>query len=187
MKSYFFQPMIGLAWFSPDCKHFSKAKDGKPIEKSIRGLAWVAVRRAATVSPRVIILENVEEFQTWGPLTKDGRPKKGSTFRSFVRALNKHGYKVEWKELRACDYGAPTIRKRLFLIARRDGRPIRWSEPTHGAPKSTTVKSGKLKPWRTAAEIMDWSLETPSSSTEKTSIGKYIEKNRPWYSAVCYR
>lgn len=94
---------------------------------------------------------------------------------------------MEWKELRACDYGAPTIRKRLFLIARRDGRPIRWPEPTHGAPKSTTVKSGKLKPWRTAAEIMDWSLETPSSSTEKTSIGKYIEKNRPWYSAVCYR
>ncbi|XBW22778.1 DNA cytosine methyltransferase [Bacillus halotolerans] len=189
MKSYFFQPMIGLAWFSPDCKHFLKAKGGKPIEKSIRGLAWVAVRRAATVSPRVIILENVEEFQTWGLLLKTGDLRRAahSVLLSFVRALNKHGYKVEWKELRACDYGAPTIRKRLFLIARRDGRPIRWPEPTHGAQKSTAVKSVKLKPWRTAAEIMDWSLETPSSSTEKTSIGKYIEKNRPWYSAVCYR
>ncbi|WP_345805586.1 DNA cytosine methyltransferase [Bacillus subtilis] len=166
---------IGLAWFSPDCKHFSKAKGGKPVEKSIRGLAWVAVRWAATVSPRVIILENVEEFQTWGPLAKDGRPdpdKKGNTFRSFVRALNRHGYKVEWKELRACDYGAPTIRKRLFLIARRDGRPIRWPEPTHGDPKSTAVKSGKLKPWRTAAEIMDWSLETPSIFNRKKPLSE---------------
>ncbi|MBG9882817.1 DNA cytosine methyltransferase [Bacillus paralicheniformis] len=166
---------IGLAWFSPDCKHFSKAKGGKPVEKSIRGLAWVAVRWAATVSPRVIILENVEEFQTWGPLTKDGRPdpdKKGYTFRSFVRALNKHGYKVEWRELKACDYGAPTIRKRLFLIARRDGRPIIWPEPTHGDPKSTAVKSGKLRPWRTASEIMDWSLETPSIFDRKKPLSE---------------
>ncbi|MGG1738839.1 DNA cytosine methyltransferase [Bacillus velezensis] len=166
---------IGLAWFSPDCKHFSKAKGGKPVEKSIRGLAWVAVRWAATVSPRVIILENVEEFQTWGPLTKDGRPdpdKKGKTFRSFVRALNRHGYKVEWRELKACDYGAPTIRKRLFLIARRDGRPIVWPEPTHGDPKSAAVKSGKLKPWRTAAEIMDWSLETPSIFNRKKPLSE---------------
>lgn len=166
---------IGLAWFSPDCKHFSKAKGGKPVEKSIRGLAWVAVRWAATVSPRVIILENVEEFQTWGPLGKDGRPdpdKKGYTFRSFVRALNRHGYKVEWKELKACDYGAPTIRKRLFLIARRDGRPIIWPEPTHGDPKSAAVKSGKLKPWRTASEIMDWSLETPSIFNRKKPLSK---------------
>lgn len=166
---------IGLAWFSPDCKHFSKAKGGKPVEKSIRGLAWVAVRWAATVSPRVIILENVEEFQTWGPLTEDGKPdpaKKGKTFRSFVRALNRHGYKVEWRELKACDYGAPTIRKRLFLIARREGRPIIWPEPTHGDPKSAAVKTGKLKPWRTAAEIMDWSLETPSIFDRKKSLSE---------------
>lgn len=166
---------IGLAWFSPDCKHFSKAKGGKPVEKGIRGLAWVAVRWAATVSPRVIILENVEEFQTWGPLTEDGKPdpaKKGKTFRSFVRALNRHGYKVEWRELKACDYGAPTIRKRLFLIARRDGRPIVWPEPTHGDPKSAAVKSGKLKPWRTAAEIMDWSLETPSIFNRKKPLSE---------------
>ncbi|MEC5261821.1 DNA cytosine methyltransferase, partial [Bacillus amyloliquefaciens] len=128
-----------------------------------------------TVSPRVIILENVEEFKTWGPLGKDGRPdpdKKGYTFRSFVRALNRHGYKVEWKELKACDYGAPTIRKRLFLIARRDGRPIIWPEPTHGDPKSATVKSGKLKPWRTASEIMDWSLETPSIFNRKKPLSE---------------
>ncbi|MCY8284920.1 DNA cytosine methyltransferase [Bacillus inaquosorum] len=166
---------VGLAWFSPDCKHFSKAKGGKPVEKSIRGLAWVAVRWAATVSPRVIILENVEEFQTWGPLTKDGMPdpeKKGSTFRSFVRALQRHGYKVEWKELRACDYGAPTIRKRLFLIARRDGRPIVWPKPTHGDPKSMAVKKGMLKPWRTAADIMDWSLETPSIFNRKRPLSE---------------
>ncbi|TNU34026.1 DNA cytosine methyltransferase [Bacillus velezensis] len=166
---------IGLAWFSPDCKHFSKAKGGKPVEKGIRGLAWVAVRWAATVSPRVIILENVEEFQTWGPLTEDGKPdpaKKGKTFRSFVRALNRHGYKVEWRELKACDYGAPTIRKRLFLIARRDGRPIIWPEPTHGDPKSAAVKSGKLKPWRTASEIMDWSLETPSIFNRKKPLSE---------------
>ncbi|MGR0121690.1 DNA cytosine methyltransferase [Bacillus halotolerans] len=166
---------IGLAWFSPDCKHFSKAKGGKPVEKSIRGLAWVAVKWAATVGPRVIILENVEEFQTWGPLTKDGRPepnKKGDTFRSFIKALNSHGYKVEWKELRACDYGAPTIRKRLFLIARCDGRPIIWPEPTHGDPKSKEVKAGKLKPWRSAAEVMDWSLDTPSIFNRKRPLAE---------------
>ncbi|MGN7274995.1 DNA cytosine methyltransferase [Bacillus subtilis] len=166
---------IGLAWFSPDCKHFSKAKGGKPVEKSIRGLAWVAVRWAATVAPRVIILENVEEFQTWGPLTTDGRPdpnKKGNTFRSFIKALNSHGYKVEWKELRACDYGAPTIRKRLFLIARRDGRPIIWPEPTHGDPKSIEVKAGKLKSWRSAAEVMDWSIDTPSIINRKRPLAE---------------
>ncbi|MDE1376341.1 DNA cytosine methyltransferase, partial [Bacillus licheniformis] len=125
--------------------------------------------------PRVIILENVEEFQTWGPLNKDGMPdlkKKGTTFQSFVRALQRQGYQVEWQELRACDYGAPTIRKRLFLIARRDGRPIVWPKPTHGDPKSATVKKGILKPWRTAAEIMDWSLETPSIFNRKRPLSE---------------
>lgn len=166
---------VALCWFSPDCKHFSKAKGGKPVEKKIRGLAWVAVRWAATVRPRVIILENVEEFQTWGPLTKDGLPdpkKKGSTFRSFVRGLQRQGYEVEWKELRACDYGAPTIRKRLFLIARRDGRPIVWPKPTHGDPNSMAVEKGILKPWRTAAEILDWSLETPSIFNRKKPLSE---------------
>lgn len=156
---------VGLAWFSPDCKHFSKAKGGKPVAKEIRGLAWATVRWAATVKPRVIMLENVEEFTTWGPLTADGYPdkeQKGRTFRTFVNALRRQGYKVEWKELRACDYGAPTTRKRLFMVARRDGQPIVWPEPTHGAPDSPEVKAGHRKPWRTAAEIIDWSIPCPS-------------------------
>lgn len=156
---------VGLAWFSPDCKHFSKAKGGKPREKKIRGLAWVVLRWAATVRPRVIMLENVEEFKTWGPLLEDGQPcpkNKGRTFNSFINALKRHGYQVEHKELRACDYGAPTIRKRLFLIARCDGRPIVWPEPTHAAPDSEAVKSKRLKPWRTAAECIDWSIPCPS-------------------------
>ncbi|MCY9758426.1 DNA cytosine methyltransferase [Paenibacillus alvei] len=166
---------VGLAWFSPDCKHFSKAKGGKPVEKNIRGLAWVAVRWAATVRPRVIMLENVEEFKTWGPLTKEGIPdprQKGRTFRSFVNALRRYGYKVEWKELRACDYGAPTIRKRFFLIARCDGRLIVWPEPTHGAPDSPEVQEGKLLPWRTAAEIIDWSIPCPSIFDRKKPLAE---------------
>jgi len=156
---------VGLAWFSPDCKHFSKAKGGKPRDKRIRGLAWVAVRWAALVRPRVIILENVEEFQTWGPLRDDGTPcpdRRGHTFRDFVGQLQEKGYAVEWRELRACDYGAPTTRKRLFLIARCDGQPIVWPAPTHGAPSSHGVKARTLKPWRTAAECIDWSLACPS-------------------------
>jgi len=165
------QPMA-LAWFSPDCKHFSKAKGGKPVNKEIRGLAWVAVRWAATVRPRVIILENVEEFKTWGPVV-DGQPDKkraGRTFNSFVNQLRSHGYAVDWKELRACDYGAPTIRKRFFLVARCDGQPIIFPEPTHAAPDSEAVKSGKLKPWRTAAEIIDWTLPCPSIFESSTEI-----------------
>ncbi|EJN14719.1 site-specific DNA methylase [Bradyrhizobium sp. YR681] len=156
---------VGLGWFSPDCKHFSKAKGGKPVEKKIRGLAWVVVHWANTVKPRVIILENVEEFQTWGPLGSDNKPcpvQKGVTFKRWVAELERLGYAVEWRELRACDFAAPTIRKRLFLIARRDGRPIVWPDQTHGDPKSDAVKQGRLKPWRTAAEIIDWSLPCPS-------------------------
>jgi DNA (cytosine-5)-methyltransferase 1 len=166
---------VGLCWFSPDCKHFSKAKGGKPKDKNIRGLAWVAVRWAATVRPRVIILENVEEFVTWGPLDKNGYPdpkQKGRTFKTFVNALRRQGYQVEWRELRACDYGAPTIRKRLFLIARCDGRPIVWPKPTHGDPNSPEVKNGKLKPWRTAAEIIDWSLPCPSIFERKRPLAE---------------
>jgi DNA (cytosine-5)-methyltransferase 1 len=152
---------VGLLWASPDCKHFSKAKGGKPVEKKIRDLAWVIVKWARQVAPRVIMMENVEEFKTWGPLGDDNRPcklRKGEEFNRFIGELNKLGYKVEWRELRACDYGAPTIRKRLFLIARRDGLPIIWPVPTHGDPKADAVKSGKLLPWRTAAEVIDWSL-----------------------------
>lgn len=168
---------VALCWLSPDCTHFSKAKGSKPLKKEIRGLAWVAVRWAATVRPRVIILENVEEFKTWGPLTKDGKPcpdRKGKTFSSFVNALKRQGYHVDFRELVACDYGAPTSRKRFFMIARCDNRPIRWPKPTHGDPDSDDVKSGKLKPWRTAAEILDWSLPCPSIfDTAEEIMAKY--------------
>lgn len=164
---------VGLAWFSPDCKHFSKAKGGKPRDKKIRGLAWVAMRWAAVVRPRVIMLENVEEFRTWGPVLADGSPcpkRKGDTFRSFVRQLEAMGYSVEHRELRACDYGAPTIRKRLFLIARCDGKAIVWPEPTHGAPGSAAVVAGLRKPWRTAAECIDWSIPCPSIFERKKEL-----------------
>lgn len=166
---------VDLCWFSPDCKHFSKAKGATPVSKKIRGLAWVALRYAATVRPRVIMLENVEEFVTWGPITRDGRPcpqNKGRTFASFVNALRRHGYQVDWRELRACDYGAPTIRKRLFLIARRDGLPIVWPEPTHGDPASVDVKAKRLKPWRTAAEVIDWSIPCPSIFARKRPLAE---------------
>ena len=155
---------VGLFWASPDCKHFSKAKGGKPVDKKIRGLAWIVLRWAGKVHPRVIILENVEEFQTWGPVRR-GKPvksKAGQTFRRFVRQLEALGYAVSWRELVAADYGAPTTRKRFFLIARRDGRPIVWPEPTHAPADSPDVQAGKKKPWRSAAEIIDWSLPCPS-------------------------
>lgn len=146
---------VGLLWASPDCKHFSKAKGGKPVSKKIRSLAWVVVKWARLVRPRVICLENVEEFQTWGPLTGDlpDPARKGETFRRWVAELEKLGYVVQYKELRACDYGAPTIRKRLFLVARCDGLPIVFPQPTHGKG---------LKPYKTAAEIIDWSIPCPS-------------------------
>lgn len=156
---------VGLLWASPDCKHFSKAKGGKPVKRNIRDLAWTIVLWAERVCPRVIIMENVEEFRTWGPLTADQMPcpdRKGETFDKWVSALRRLGYKVEWRELRACDYGVPTIRKRLFVIARRDGKPIVWPEPTHGKPDDPDVISGAKLPYRTAAEIIDWSLPCPS-------------------------
>lgn len=173
---------VGLAWFSPDCKHFSKAKGGKPVSEKIRGLAWVVIRYAKKVRPRVIMLENVEEFETWGPLTyacdKSGKKKidvsgkpvlvpcelnKGATFYKWIRQLEKYGYVVEWRTLRACDYGAPTIRKRLFLIARCDGRPIVWPDPTHGKG---------LIPYRTAADCIDWSIPAPSIFERKRPLAE---------------
>lgn len=160
---------VALVWLSPDCKHFSKAKGGTPVAKHIRGLAWVGLRWVALTKPRVLMLENVEEFTTWGPLLvgTDGmaRPdpaRKGKTFASFVRQLRGHGYNVEWRELRACDHGAPTIRKRLFLVARRDGLPIVWPDATHGDPTSPEVLAGKLLPWRTAAECINFNLPANS-------------------------
>ena len=163
---------VGLAWFSPDCKHFSKAKGGKPVDKNIRGLAWIVLRWAGTVRPRVIILENVEEFQTWGPVRR-GRPvksKTGQTFRQWLGQLEALGYTVEWRELVAADYGAPTTRKRFFLIARSDGRPIVWPEPTHASADSPEAREGTKKPWRSAAEIIDWNLPTPSIFATKEEI-----------------
>lgn len=186
---------VGLVWLSPDCKHFSKAKGSTPVSKKIRGLAWVTLRWAATVRPRVIMLENVEEFQTWGPLLIDSegnaRPdpaKKGRTFNSFINALRRQGYKVEWRELRACDYGTPTIRKRLFLIARRDGAPIVWPKPTHGDPASAEVKAGKLLPWRTAADIIDWSIPCPSIFlTKEEAKAQGLNVKRPLAEATMRR
>ncbi len=156
---------VGLLWASPDCKHFSKAKGGAPRDRNIRDLAWVVVRWAEEVKPDVICMENVEEFQTWGPVDNDGQPIKelaGLTFSDWISRLKRAGYKVQHRELRGCDYGAPTIRKRWFLVPRRDGRPIVWPKPTHGDPKSPEVHKGKLKPWRTAAECIDFSLPCPS-------------------------
>lgn len=148
---------VDVAWFSPDCKHFSRAKGGKPVEKRIRGLAWVAVKWAKETKPRLIFLENVQEFQDWGPLGEDNLPikaKKGQTFRRFISNLRNLGYVVEWRVLDAADYGVPTHRRRLFLIARNDGRQIVWPKPTHGP--------GRSKPWRAAAEIIDWNEPCPS-------------------------
>lgn len=156
---------VALAWFSPDCKHFSKAKGGKPKDKNIRGLAWVACRWAGMVRPRVIMLENVEEFKTWGPLNRAHRPikkKQGVTYRKFVSQLQDLGYEVQTRELVAADYGAPTMRKRFFLIARCDGRPITWPEPTHAPADSDAVKAGRLKPYAGAYTQIDFSLPCPS-------------------------
>ncbi|RSE58831.1 DNA cytosine methyltransferase [Alcaligenes faecalis] len=166
---------VGLLWASPDCKHFSKAKGGKPVSKRIRGLAWVVVKWAKAVRPRVIILENVEEFQTWGPLTEDGMPcpeRKGQTFQLWKEQLRSLGYRLEYKELRACDYGAPTIRKRFFMVARCDGLPIVWPQQTHFAKPA----KGQL-PWRPASDIIDWSIPCPS----------IFERKRPLADATCRR
>ncbi|MGU3403404.1 DNA cytosine methyltransferase [Methylobacterium brachiatum] len=199
---------VGLLWMSPDCKHFSKAKGGKPREKAIRGLAWVGVRWIKSLPkrqrPRVVFLENVEEFADWGPLLEDGRPcpvQRGATFKQFVAALEAMGYVVEWREMRACDFGAPTIRKRLYLIARRDGKPIVWPKPTH-APLTvsedgivtawakghglTLADVQQMQPWRVAADCIDWSLPCPSifetSAEIKAKHG--IRANRPLADAT---
>lgn len=156
---------VGLAWFSPDCKHFSKAKGGKPKDKFIRGLAWVACRWAGLVRPRVIMLENVEEFKTWGPLNRGHHPiknKQGKTFEKFVQQLMDLGYEVQYRELIAADYGAPTMRKRFFLIARCDSEPIVWPKPTHAPADSEKVKARLLKSYVGAYTQLDFSLPCPS-------------------------
>lgn len=183
---------VALAWFSPDCKHHSKAKGGKPVSRKIRGLAWVAVKWAKAVHPRVIMLENVEEFKDWGRLDKNNRPDpkyKGETFRRFIHQLEVNGYRVEYRMLRACDYGAPTIRKRFFLIARCDGKPIVWPEPTHYDPNSLEVAAGMKKPWRPVADVLDFRLPCPSIfATSEEIMAEYgIKVIRPLAEATMKR
>jgi len=219
---------VGLAWFSPDCRHFSKAKGAKPVKKEIRGLAWIVLRWALAKRPRVMMLENVEEFKTWGPLIDipskpdlsealmgdfigpvdpgSSRPdpaRTGETFNAFVGMLSTGfpadhpalaevceflaidpgspqakqlveglGYDVDYRELRACDYGAPTIRKRFFMVMRCDGCPIQWPVVTHGDPKSLEVQSGRLMPWRTAAECIDWNVPALSIFDRKKPLAE---------------
>lgn len=172
---------VGLVWLSPDCKHFSKAKGKAPVNKNIRGLAWVGLRWIAHVRPRILMLENVEEFQTWGPLKINeageaypDKEQEGRTFRSFVNAIRRHGYNVEWRELRASDYGINTIRKRFFLIARCDGQPIVWPDPTHGERKSLSVRAGLLPAWKPSYEIIDWSIPCQSIFGRKRPL---VEKS----------
>ena len=202
---------VGLAWFSPDCRHFSKAKGAKPVKKEIRGLAWVVIRWALAKRPRVMMLENVEEFKTWGPLLEDEmRPdpaRTGETFAAFVGMLStginaNHpalaevceflsiqpdseqarsliqglGYSIDYRELRACDFGAPTIRKRFFMVMRCDGERVRWPAPTHGDPKSLEVQSGRLAPWRTAAECIDWDIPAKSIFDRKKPLAENTMK-----------
>ncbi|MEA5001334.1 MAG: DNA cytosine methyltransferase [Endomicrobiaceae bacterium] len=163
---------VSLMWASPDCKHFSKAKGKKPVSKRIRGLAWVVVRWAKEVRPKMIVIENVEEFKTWGPLKGDypDPEKKGETFKKWIKALEGLGYKIDYRELRACDYGAPTSRKRLFIICRCDGKPIVWPEPTHGDPNKKETKEKGLKPWKTAADSIDWTIPCPSIFERKKPL-----------------
>lgn len=224
---------VGLLWLSPDCTHFSVARGGKPKSKKIRSLAWVGILWAILVRPRVMMLENVREFRTWGPLEpvldkhgnpvldkKNGEPlynmidsRKGETFKAFIsvlstglpadhpaipeiqEALGEHfdldtitrglGYKVEYKDIVAADFGAPTSRLRFFMVARCDGLPITWPNPTHGAPSNPEVLSGKLQPWRTAAEIIDWSIPshsifmTPEEVKAERQKDKNFRVNRP--------
>lgn len=187
---------VALAWFSPDCTHFSRAKGGKPKDKNIRGLAWVTVRWAYAVRPRVIMLENVPEIGTWGPLDEEGKPikeREGETFDGFILALSKGipadhpafpemceklgitpdsdmakacikglGYRISWRVLKSCDYGAPTTRTRFYMIGRSDGLPIVWPEPTHADRKSEAAKSGRKPPYRSVAECIDWSIPAKS-------------------------
>ncbi|EPH9938694.1 DNA cytosine methyltransferase [Klebsiella oxytoca] len=202
---------VGLAWFSPDCRHFSKAKGAKPVKKEIRGLAWVVIRWALAKRPRVMMLENVEEFKTWGPLLEDEmRPdpaRTGETFAAFVGMLSSGinanhpalaevceflsiqpdseqaqsliqglGYNIDYRELRACDFGAPTIRKRFFMVMRCDGESVRWPASTHGDPKSLEVQSGRLAPWRTAAECIDWDIPAKSIFDRKKPLAENTMK-----------
>lgn len=167
---------VGLAWFSPDCKHFSKAKGSKPVNRNIRDLAWVVPMWAEQVKPRVIVVENVEEFLGWGPLDENELPckeRKGETFDKWVKAIRRAGYKVQWRELRGSDYGAPTIRKRLFVIARCDGAKIVWPKATHYNPHKKGIRKKGLQPWRAVSECIDWSIPCPSIFMTKEDAAEW--------------
>lgn len=147
---------VELLWASPDCTHFSNAKGAVPKKQTIRSLAWVVVKWAQQTRPDVIMLENVQEFRSWGPLDRDGNPIRklaGKTFGEWVRALERLGYSVDHAVLDSSEHGAPTRRRRLFVVARADGQPIVWPAPTHGPG---------LKPFHTAAECIDWALPVRS-------------------------
>lgn len=172
---------VDWIWASPDCKHFSRAKGGRPVNKKIRGLGWSLVRYVDQLMPRGFSGENVEEYLDWGPLHAKGTldadgndigetpidGRRGQTFHQWVRRFEEMGYLVDWRVLNAADYGAPTTRKRLYFIGRRDGLP-QWPTPTHASPKVLGAAQRdlfapkSLKPWRTAAEIIDWSIPCPS-------------------------
>jgi len=195
---------VGMVWMSPDCKDHSKAKGGKPRDKNIRGLAWAVFGWVKALPkwqrPRLVFLENVEEFQDWSPLDENGKRcpiQKGVTFKAFVGAWESLGFKVEWRERRAWRAGtktqAATIRKRLYMIMRRDGEPIMWPEPRHGNPNDSgdaaKIAAGLLTPWKTAADCIDWSLPCPSifdtSAEIKVKLG--IRANRPLVSSTMAR
>jgi DNA (cytosine-5)-methyltransferase 1 len=183
---------IGLAWFSPDCKHFSKAKGGKPVERNIRDLCWIIpgwIERIQQSGGKVdvVMMENVEEFKDYGPLIETPRglmpcpERKGQTYQKWCKAIRKLGGKMQSRELRGCDFGAPTIRKRLFVIIRFDGAPIVWPQPTHGRPDDPDVIAGRKQPWPIVGDQIDYSIPCPSifddSQTIKAMYG--INAKRP--------
>ncbi len=185
---------VGLLWLSPDCRHFSSAKGSAPVSPAVRGLAWIGLRWVKYARPRVVCLENVPEFKTWGPLLANGMinaARKGETFRAFVREFERYGYTVEHRVIICADHGAPTTRKRLFLVARCDGEPIDWEAPSH-------TKLGNPKPWRTAAECIDWSLPCPSIFDRKKplapatcrriakGIARYVLQGKPFIVSVAH-
>lgn len=185
---------VGLLWLSPDCRHFSRARGAAPVSASVRALCWIGLRWAKFTRPRIVVLENVPEFLTAGPLLADGTPNRaraGEHFHAFVREWERYGYTVEWRTIICADHGAPTTRKRLFLVARCDGEAITWPTPSH-------AKLGTPQPWRTAAECIDWSIPCPSIFTRKKplapatcrriarGIARYVLQGKPFIMPITH-
>ena len=161
---------VALMWASPDCTSHSKAKGGQPRKSGLRILPWAVYKHAKAILPDVIIMENVEEIQQWGPLDESGKPipeRKGEDYRRFISAMQSIGYVFDSRELVAADYGAPTTRKRWYAIFRRDGRPIIWPEPTH----SKNGVGGKQK-WVPVANVLDFSDLGQSIFTRKKTLAE---------------